>query len=241
MCSNYQPVTRGDRMLAFFGVERDFTREVPPEAYPLHVAPFIRLAEPGSGNKVMAGLGQFGLLPPFATEVAYGRRTYNARSETVHSKPSFRQAWRRGQRCIVPAEAVYEPRYNDDLTVERWIVQQPGAVPMGIAGIYDCWKGPDGRDLYSFAMLTVNADGHPVYGQFHEPGEEKRMVAILDPRDYEAWLTCPVADAMRYVKAWTGPLEAFARPRPPRAPRAASGQTVVPRRKPQPPENGQLF
>ena len=46
------------------------------------------------------------LLSFFAKEVVYGRRTYNARSETVAEKPSFRDAWRNGQHCIVPVEAL---------------------------------------------------------------------------------------------------------------------------------------
>ena len=83
MCSNYRPVTRADRMLTFFGVER--ARDEPPaDVWPTGLAPFIRLAEDGSGNKV-ADDGIFGLLPHFAAELAYGRRTYNARSETAVS------------------------------------------------------------------------------------------------------------------------------------------------------------
>ena len=119
MCSNYRPVTRADRMLAFFGVER--AREEPPQdIWPLGLAPFIRLAEDGSGQ-ARCDDGVFGLLPHFATELAYGRRTYNARSETVHRLPSFRDAWRRGQRCIVPVECVYEPNWESGRAV-RWAV-----------------------------------------------------------------------------------------------------------------------
>jgi putative SOS response-associated peptidase YedK len=54
----------------------------------------------------------FGLLPHFAKELAYGRRTYNARSETVDKLPSYRESWAQGRRCIIPAESVYEPNYE---------------------------------------------------------------------------------------------------------------------------------
>ena len=101
MCSNYRPVTRLDRLLTFFGVERD--RDDPPEdVFPLGLAPFIRLRRDGvgdAGSRIVED-GVFGLLPSFASEVAFGRRTYNARSETVSTLPSFRDAWRAGQRCI---------------------------------------------------------------------------------------------------------------------------------------------
>lgn len=225
MCSNYEAVTRADRLLAFFGVARPEGRQSAPEVFPLGMAPFIRAHEDGGGNRVVED-GTFGLLPFFAKELAYGRRTYNARSETVATLPSFRDAWRRGQRCIVPAEAVYEACWETGRAV-RWRIGQRGAVPLGIAGIYAKWRAPDGNELFSFAMLTVNADGHPVYQRMHRPGEEKRMVVILDPADYDDWLACAVADAPRYFRRWTG--ELLAEPAPLlRPPRATSGKLVVP-------------
>ena len=227
MCSNYQPVTRMDRVLTFFGVERA-RDEVPHDIYPTGLAPFVRKAELGSGYQRVVDDGAFGLLPHFAKEIAYGRRTYNARSETVATLASFRQAWARGQRCVVPSEAIYEPCYETGKAV-RWRISQPGDVPMGIAGIYTKWKHPaDGRELFSFAMLTVNADGHPVFQRFHKPGDEKRMVVILDPQQYDAWLYCSVGDAPTYFQRWMGPLDTKADPLPPRATRAMAGRTVVP-------------
>lgn len=218
MCANYRPVTRMDRLLSYFGVEREPGQPTPPEIFPLGLAPFIRLHEDGSGNKVIDD-GIFGLLPHFAKELAYGRRTYNARSETVARLPSFRDAWAHAQRCIIPAEAVFEPSYDSGKAV-RWCVQQPGGVPMGLAGIYRRWRAPDGRWLFTFAMLTVNADGHPVFGRLHAPGEEKRMVVILDPAEHDRWLRCPLAEAHAMLRRWEGPLEAFPAPLPPRARRA---------------------
>jgi putative SOS response-associated peptidase YedK len=214
MCANYRPVTRMDRLLTYFGVERAAGQALPPEVWPLGMAPFIRLHEAGSGNKVVED-GLFGLLPPFAKELAYGRRTYNARSETVDVLASFRAAWSRSQRCIIPAEAVFESCHESGKAV-RWCVQQPGDIPMGIAGVYSRWHAPDGRSLFTFAMLTVNADGHPVYGRLHAPGEEKRMVLILDPADYDRWLHCTPVEAKSMFRRWNGPLDAFPAPLPPR-------------------------
>ena len=214
MCANYRPVTRMDRLLSYFGVERQPGEPTPPEIWPLGLAPFIRLHEDGSGNKVIDD-GLFGLLPHFAKELAYGRRTYNARSETVHQLASFKDAWASGRRCIVPAEAVFEPCYESGKAV-RWRIQQPGDVAMGIAGVYRRWRGPDGRYLWTFAMLTVNAAGHPVYQRMHAPGDEKRMVVILDPAEYDRWLQCSPQEARSFFRPWAGPLDATADPLPPR-------------------------
>lgn len=136
MCSNYEAVTRADRMLAFFGVVHEDSPSI--ITFPTGLAPFIRLSEAGKRQAVD---GHFGLLPHFAKELTFGRRTYNARSETVATLPSFRDAWRRGQRCIVPAEAIFEPSYETGKAV-RWRIWQPGEVPTGIAGIWTSWRDP---------------------------------------------------------------------------------------------------
>jgi putative SOS response-associated peptidase YedK len=242
MCSNYVPVGRRDRLLTFFGVDR--ARDDPPtDTWPVGMAPFIRLAGPGSAATV-ADDGLFGLLPHFATEVSYGRRTYNARSETVDRLPSFREAWASGWRCIIPAEAIYEPNWETGRAV-RWAVYQEGNVPFGIAGIYRRWRGPDGREVASFAMLTVNADAHPLMRRFHRPEDEKRMVVVLDPADYQAWLTCSVEQARGFLRPWAGPLLAAPLPLPPRAPpapgvRAAASKPPAPTPPPAP-TTGELF
>lgn len=239
MCSNYRPVTRIDRLLTFFGVER--ARDDPPQdIFPLGLAPFIRLRRGGplqdaDGRIVEDGI--FGLLPHFASEVAYGRKTYNARSETVAVLASFRQAWHAGRRCIVPAECFYEPNWESGKAV-RWRIGQAGDVPMGIAGIHAAWRHPDGREMSTFAMLTVNADEHPLMRRFPRPGEEKRMVVILHPDDYAEWLSCAVADAPKLFRQWQGPLDAAPEPPPPRAPGAASARTTRPQPPPATPEEG---
>ena len=225
MCSNYTPVTQSDRLLKFFGVVRE-RDEMPVDMWPLGLAPFIRLAEDGSGNPVCDD-GVFGLLPHFAVEMAAGRKTYNARSETVARLPSYREAWSRGWRCIIPAEIIYEPNWETGRAV-RWAIRQPGSVPMGIGGIYRKWRHPDGREFFTFAMLTVNADGHEVMQRFHKPGDEKRMVLVIDPKDYGRWLSCRVDEAPSFFAQWQGRLDAVEAPLPPRAPKSSSVRTSRP-------------
>jgi putative SOS response-associated peptidase YedK len=222
MCSNYQPVTRMDRLLTFFGVERE--KDSPPgDVFPLGMAPFIRLAvegqEAGQPALVVED-GMFGLLPTFAAEMKYGRRTYNARSETVATLASFKRAWSKGQRCVIPTEAFFEPNWETGKAV-RWRISQTSDVPMGIAGIYNRWKNPQGGDMFTFTMLTVNADAHPLMKRFHKPADEKRMVVILDRSEYLPWLCCPLEEAPIYFRQWMGHLDAVPAPLA-RATRAAS-------------------
>ncbi|RYF61695.1 MAG: SOS response-associated peptidase [Comamonadaceae bacterium] len=223
MCSNYEPVTRADRLLSFFGVQhRDAASVI---TFPTGTAPFIRLSDLGKREAVD---GRFGLLPQWAKELSYGRKTYNARTETVATLPSYRAPWKKGQRCVIPAETIFEPSYETGKAV-RWGIQQPGQVPMGIAGIYESWKNTITQEQeYSFSMLTVNADGHPVMQRFHGADDEKRMVVILDPKDYDDWLACSVEEAPRYFTRWMGPLDTFEAPLAPRAPRKKAAKKDAP-------------
>ena len=96
MCSNYQPVTRMDRLVSFFGVERAPELDPSPtEIWSLGLAPFIRLAEDDSGNRVV-DLAQFGMMPPQQAELAYGRKTYNARTETIAALYTYKGPWAEG-------------------------------------------------------------------------------------------------------------------------------------------------
>jgi putative SOS response-associated peptidase YedK len=50
---------------------------------------------------------KWGLVPRWAKDPAVGNKLFNARSETVTEKPSFREAFAR-RRCLVPMEGFYE-------------------------------------------------------------------------------------------------------------------------------------
>jgi putative SOS response-associated peptidase YedK len=218
MCANYVPVTSVDRLLAYFGVVRD--RDEPEhDLFPMGLAPFIRLAPDGTQPTSMKRFvddGIFRFVPDFIARLDWARGTYNARSETVHEKKSYKRAWAAGQRCIIPAEAIYEPNHESGSSV-RWKIKKANGEPMGIAGIYQAWSRPDGEIVFSMAMLTVNADDHPFMRRFHGANDEKRMVVILEPDDFEGWLTCPVAPAKdRYCKQWPGLLVGEPAPLPKR-------------------------
>jgi len=114
--------------------------------------------------------------------------TYNARTETVAEKLSFRTAWRKRQFCLILADNFYEPSYETGKAV-RWRVQTQELNPFGIAGIWYTWTDPaTGELVVSFSMLTVKADEHPVMRQFHKAGDEKRTPVIIPQENYIQWI-----------------------------------------------------
>lgn len=190
MCAHYEATTHPDRLRQVFGV--NLPDQVSADVWPGHAGVFIRhpkIESENSHDSVLreAMAGAFGLIPHWAKDTKIGKRTYNARSETVASKPSYRDAWRLGRRCIIPAEAFYEPDWRSGRAVATRISRNDGQ-PLGIAGIWTGWRAPDGRIVRSMSMLTINADEHPLMRQFHRPEDEKRMVVILDECQYDDWL-----------------------------------------------------
>ena len=203
MCSHYQALKERERYIRQFGVEP------PPEPgkfdlWPGYIGSFIRRhphADVGDDAVpfMEAVSGMFGLVPHWATDTKIARQTYNARSETVAAKPSFREAWKRAQHCIIPAQAIYEPDWRSGKAVSTRIERADGD-PIGIAGLWSSWKSPKGELIHSYTMLTINADGHDLMQQFHKPTDEKRMVVMLTPDRYSDWLVAKPEHSMAFMR-----------------------------------------
>lgn len=52
--------------------------------------------------------------------------------------------------------------------------------PLGVADLWESWKGADGDVITSFALFTVNANNHAVRSRYQQPGNENSMVTILN-------------------------------------------------------------
>lgn len=208
MCSHYKPVTEVTRLRQAFGLAR-IDGLGSPDLWPGYNGLFIRPhphADVGD-DAVPAGeavIGHWGLIPHWSKDGKV-RGTFNARSETVAEKPTFRDAWRKSQRCIIPAMSLYEPDWRSGNAVAAEISRADGE-PMGIAGIWSTWRSPTGW-VDSYTMLTVNADDHALFKLLHKPQDEKRMVVILDPDSYETWLTGAINDVKPLMRQY--PAEAL--------------------------------
>ena len=203
MCSHYQAVKERSRLERQFHIQLPLATGV-PDVWPTYQALFIRRPhEADVGDEAVpereALVGQFGLIPQWAKDEKFGRRTFNSRSETAATLPSFRDAWRRNQRCIIPADAIYEPDWRSGKAVATRITRVDGE-PMSIAGLWSSWKSSTGEFVQSFTMLTINADDHALMRNYHKPNDEKRMVVILPDDTYEDWLSADLSEAMNFMR-----------------------------------------
>jgi putative SOS response-associated peptidase YedK len=48
-------------------------------------------------------------------------------------------------------------------------------------------------------MLTINADDHPLMRNIHRPEDEERMVVILAPDCFDAWLSAKPEQSARFL------------------------------------------
>jgi hypothetical protein len=202
MAINYHPVAAPDRMLSHFGVAPP-AGDVTARSLPLYLAPFISRAPDGiwlERDIPRCGCERSSCR---CKKLTLGRRAQDAPADIAGELDVFRWAWRRGQRCIVPAEAIYELNYQTGRPV-RWRISRRDRAPMGIAGLWRWWKdNRTGEEVPSFTMLTVNADTHQFMMQFGKPWQEKRMVVILDETDHDAWLTCRPDHMMSFMHPYS--------------------------------------
>ena len=125
-------------------------------------------------------LYRWGLVPSWAKEVSIGNRMFNARSETVAEKPSFRNAYRR-RRCLIPANGFYEWR-SENGRKQPYLCHVNQQL-FSMAGIWEHWQDPDGNELQSCSILTTEASGK--MRELHH-----RMPVYIAPEDYANWLDC---------------------------------------------------
>lgn len=216
MCNEYDPVTDASRIAEAFGAQVQLDLDLEPriKAFNKRYAPIVWRRD----GELQATPMRWPFLPWFEDDPNIAYSTANCRSEDVERKPAFRHAWAGSQRCIVPAEAIYEPYWESFPPTGRQRVPQWKCTPMrfwrkdrrpfGIAGLWSHWrsKADPSVGLLTFTMLTVNADTHPIFKQMHRPDpkrppnkQDKRMVVMLDESDYQTWLDAPLGEAKSFM------------------------------------------
>jgi putative SOS response-associated peptidase YedK len=194
MCTNFTPTKKNEWVKTHFGVDLPAAEVYPQEAFPRHLAPIV--VQSHNTGRIACGLASFGLIPSWAKDNKISRHTYNARSETVAEKPSYRAAWRNRQYGLVLVDNFYEPCYETGKAVRTQIRLETGE-PFAIACLWDRWRqSKTGEIVTSFSMLTVNADQHPVMKRFHRDGDEKRTPVIVPEANYMDWLGASVEQAV---------------------------------------------
>lgn len=165
--------------------------------------PFLRLFAPGLLELVV---GQWALVPRRETTRKLAYSTFNARSENVAVKPTYKEAWSKGQRCIIPAMSFDEPCWETGNNV-WWRFRRLDRQPWGLAGLWNTWTDrTTGEMVESYSMLTVNADDHALMARMHKPDQklqlnqrDKRSVVAIEADAVEQWLQGSIEEATKLL------------------------------------------
>ncbi|MDX2160793.1 MAG: SOS response-associated peptidase [bacterium] len=170
-------------------LQQAFNLTTAPEFAPrFNIAPTQTVPVITSDHPDQAEFLRWGLIPSWAKDMSMGAKLINARSETVEEKPSFRNAFKR-RRCVIPMNGFYEWKQLDDGSKQPIYIHHKEEPFWGLAGLWEVWKNPDtGEEVRTFSILTTSANAF--MQQIHD-----RMPVILQPKDYERWLTTGEKDA----------------------------------------------
>lgn len=152
-------------------------------------------------------VGQWCLIPWFAKSAKLTYSTNNARFEELASKASFKDPWRYGKRCIIPAASFDEPCWETGKNV-WWQFKHASGEPWGLAGRWNTWTDKaTGELVESYTMLTLNADAHPLMSRMHRPEpklgpdeQDKRSVIPIALEDVDQWLFGSQTEAAQLVR-----------------------------------------
>jgi putative SOS response-associated peptidase YedK len=132
-------------------------------------------------------LMEWGLIPSWVKDREKAEKirkgTYNARSESLHEKPSFRDPLIRS-RCLVLAHGFFEWQLTNGEKVP-WYIRLKDNAPFAFAGLYDRWIDPEeGRQIATFSIITTRAN--PLMEKIHNT--KLRMPAILPSEKEREWI-----------------------------------------------------
>jgi putative SOS response-associated peptidase YedK len=137
---------------------------------------------------------RWGLIPGWWSKPLKEMRlaTFNARAETVATKPMFRDAFK-SKRCLIPASGYYEWHDTPDGKQPYYFTRRDGQ-PITFAGLWSNWRDKEaGNNLLSCTMVIV--EPNDFVAEVHD-----RMPVILEAKEFEQWEFGDAKDAAELMK-----------------------------------------
>jgi putative SOS response-associated peptidase YedK len=131
---------------------------------------------------------RWGLIPSWTKDPSIGSKLFNARSETAHEKPAFREAMKR-RRCVILCDAFYDwtgPKGKR----QKLRISMADDAPVLLAGLWDAWRSPEGVIVESCTVLTCEPNA--LLAAVHT-----RMPVILEESALDRWLDPAMTDAAK--------------------------------------------
>ena len=186
MCGRFTLRSPGNLIIEQFGL--DFQGDLSYIVPRYNIAPTQSVAIV-RGLERQLGFLNWGLVPFWSKDPKGGAKMINARSETVATKPAFRNAIKK-KRCLVPTDGYFEWVKEGKKKKPFWI-RMADERPFMMAGLWERWRDKsvaDSEPLETFTILTTTSNS--LTSDVHD-----RMPVILGSNDYERWLDPELQDA----------------------------------------------
>ena len=185
MCGRITLTTDQDDLQSRFGYVGPSGALFPPRynIAPTQTHPIVRVNE----DRRVLVIMRWGLVPFWAKDVKSGYKMINAKSETLTEKASFRTPFKK-KRCLVIADGFYEWSKTAKKGTKipyRFVLKS--SEPFAFAGLWDEWQSPEGEKLFTFTIITTNAN--ELMNSIHD-----RMPVILNEKDEGMWLDPRLSD-----------------------------------------------
>ena len=177
MCGRYDNLIAREAYRQIFRAERLPNSNFPPRynIAPTDPIPIIRV-DPRDGERELV-MARWGLVPWWMKEMPKIPHI-NARAETVHEKPLFKEALQK-RRALIPATGFFEWQKRAD-GKQPYRFRRQDLEPFAFAGLWE-FARMGGKDILSAAIIV--GEPNPLAAAVHD-----RMPIILDPDDYGFWL-----------------------------------------------------
>jgi putative SOS response-associated peptidase YedK len=195
MCGRYSLFANFREIEERFG-EATFEEDEYEESYNIAPSQMV-LSVINDGVKNRLGYLKWGLVPSWAKDSKVGFKMINARAETVHEKPSFREAFKK-KRCLIVADSFYEWKRTENRKVPMRIKMKNNEL-FAMAGLWESWKSPSGELVHTCTILTTAPND--LMSTIHD-----RMPVILKQADEQSWLN-PEVKTIDELKPFLIPLE----------------------------------
>ena len=143
---------------------------------PGHYMPVIVWEE----GEIKAFSMKWGFVPSWAKDTKIGYKLINARDDTLFEKPMWK-GLARHSRALIPARGFYE--WKTDMLGQKqpYFIHPDDEQVFSFAGLYGVWKDVEGYPLYTFTIITTDANKD--IQAIHD-----RMPVIIEREDEDAWL-----------------------------------------------------
>lgn len=134
---------------------------------------------PVINGEMKAQAFQWGLLPHWAKDKSFQKKTLNARIETISEKPSYRAYI--NNRCLVVVNGFYEWKHVGK-EKQKHLISLKNEKVFCLAGIYSVWQ-----DQPTFSIVTTKAN--ELMANIHNT--KKRMPVVIPKNLHRDWITNP--------------------------------------------------